>query len=68
MQADLNLRCSNDNLHIVSIALFWRVCLYNSVLHTFAASHPLATEPLKQRRSSVVVDTTLCLDLQVLQH
>ena len=66
----MNLRCYNDNLHIVSIALFWRVCLYNSVLHTSAASHPLATEPLKQHRSSVVVvvDTTLFSDLQVLQH
>ena len=42
--------------------------LYNSVLHTFAASHPLATEPLKQRCSSVVVDTKLFSDLQVLQH
>ena len=29
------------------------------MLQTFAASHPLATELLKQRRSSVVVDTTL---------
>ena len=32
------------------------------------ASHPLATEPLKQRRSTVVVDTTLFSDLQVHQH
>ena len=60
----MNLRSYNDNLHIVSIALFWRVCLFNSVLHTFGASQSLATEPLKQRRSSVVVDTTLLSDLQ----
>ena len=60
----MNLHCYNNNLHIVSIALFWRVCLYNSVLHTFAASQLLATEPLKQCHSSVVVDTTLLSDLQ----
>ena len=60
----MNLRCYNDNLHIVSIALLLRVCLYNSVLHTFAASQSLATEPLKQRRSSAVVDTRLLSDLQ----
>ena len=29
------------------------------MLQTFAASHPLATEALKQRRSTVVFDTTL---------
>ena len=29
-----------------------------SVLQTFAASHPLSTEPLKHSRSTVVVDTT----------
>ena len=29
------------------------------MLQTFAASHPLATEPLKQRRSTVIVETTL---------
>ena len=31
----------------------------NSVPQTFAASHPLSTEPLKQSRRTVVVDTTL---------
>ena len=67
-QADLNLRCYNDYLHIVSIALFWRVSWYNRVLQTFAASHPLSTEPLKQSRSTIVVDTTLFSDLQVHQH
>ena len=55
----MNLRCYNDYLHIVSIALFWRVSEYNSVLQTFAASHQLSTEPLKQSRSTEVVDTTL---------
>ena len=35
---------------------------------TCAASHPLATEPLKQRRSTVVVDTVLISDLQVHQN
>ena len=68
MQADLSLRCYSGILHIVSKALFWRVSWYNNVLQTFAASHPLATEPLKQHRSTVVVDTTLFLDLQVHQH
>ena len=62
---DLNLRCYNDYLYIVSIALFWRVSQYNSVLQTFAASHPLSTEPLKQSRRTVVVDTTLFSNLQV---
>ena len=41
--------------------------LSNSVLQTFAASRPLSTEPLKQRRSTVDVDTTLFSDLQVHQ-
>ena len=35
------------------------------MLQTFAASEPLSTEPLKQSRSTVVVDTTLFSDLQV---
>ena len=35
------------------MTLFCRVSQYNSVLQTFAASHPLGTEPLKQRRSTV---------------
>ena len=39
-------------------------CIYSmhfgvSVSMTFAASHPLSTEPLKQSRCTVVVDTTL---------
>ena len=55
----MNLRCYTDYLHIVSIALFWRVSQYNSVLQTFR---------LKQSRSTVVVDTTLFYDLQVHQH
>ena len=32
MQADVNLRYYNDYLHIVSIALFWRVSQCNGVL------------------------------------
>ena len=64
----MNHRCYNDNLHIVSIALFWHVSKYNSVLQTSAVSHPLATQPLKQRRSTIVFDTTLFSDLQVHQH
>ena len=59
-------------MYIVSIALFWRVfwrvSQYNSVLQTFVPSHPLSTEPLKQSRSTVVVDTTLFSDLKVHQH
>ena len=35
------------------------------MLQTFAASHPLATVPLKQGRSTVAADTTLFSDLQV---
>ena len=35
------------------------------MLENFAASQPLATDPLKQRRSTVAVDTTLFSDLQV---
>ena len=38
------------------------------MLQTFAASHPLSTVPLKQSRSTVIVDTTLFSDLQVHQH
>ena len=64
----MNLRCYNGNLHIVSLTLFWRVSWYNNVLQTFAASHPLATEPLKQRCSTVNIDTTLFSDSQVHQH
>ena len=37
------------------------------MLQTFAASYPLSTEPLKQSRSTVDVDTTLFSDLQVHQ-
>ena len=36
------------------------------MLQTFAASHPLATEQLKQRRSTVVVDTTLFISASTL--
>ena len=58
-QADLNLSCFNDNLHIVSIALFWRVSQYNCASE-FRGRSSVGPDPPKQRRSSILVKVVIC--------